>query len=248
MCDYRQQQENDEKLINEEIIMSGLIATAGSSGDFELCPAGVYSAVCIWVIDLGMQLNPVYGNTSRKVKIAFELANCPMSDGRPFMISRNYTLSLNEKATLRADLSSWRGRDFTPEEQNGFDIKNLLGAPCQINVIHNQSQDGRTFANIGALLPLGNGIQKPQPVNPLLFYNTHEPNPDVFEKLPQGIRDKITGSQIPTASVQQSVQPSSNQNLPHALAYNQHQQAKQNGYQPQQQAQAQVDIDDEIPF
>jgi len=38
------------------------------------------------------------------------------SKGEPMSISKNYTASLSDMATLREDLKNWRGRDFTPEE------------------------------------------------------------------------------------------------------------------------------------
>jgi len=38
------------------------------------------------------------------------------------MISKRYTMSLGEQSTLRKDLESWRGKKFTPEELQGFDL------------------------------------------------------------------------------------------------------------------------------
>ncbi|WP_349814402.1 phage replication initiation protein, NGO0469 family, partial [Neisseria gonorrhoeae] len=53
-----------------------------------------------------------------------------MPDGRPYLISRRYTASLHSKSQLATDLKSWRGRDFTPEERDNFDLRNILGKPC----------------------------------------------------------------------------------------------------------------------
>jgi hypothetical protein len=58
------------------------------------------------------------------------------------IIAKQFTLSLNEKANLRADLASWRGRDFTPEEIRGFDLKNILGHWAMISVTASE-RDGR---------------------------------------------------------------------------------------------------------
>ena len=73
-----------------------------------------------------------------------------MSDGRPFAISKRYTLSTHTKSTLRKDLESWRGRAFTPEEEEAFDVANVCGAYCLLNVTHNQGGDGNTYANVGS--------------------------------------------------------------------------------------------------
>jgi hypothetical protein len=81
------------------------------------------------------------------------------------MVTNRYTLSLNEKATLRKHLEAWRGKLFTPAELEGFDLENLLGANCQLQVIHNLSDQGRTFANIQAIVPLGKGMTKLRPVD-----------------------------------------------------------------------------------
>ena len=225
-----------------------LIVTAGEGSNFELCPAGVYVGVCVWVIDMGMQFSPIYQRTSRKVKLGFEFPNDLMQDGRPFLICKNFTMSLNEKASLRKDLASWRGRDFTPEELKGFDVKSILGAPCQINIIHNQSDDGtRTYANIGAIMPLVKGMEKPTSVGDLIFYNSEEPNPAMWEKIPDGIKEKISSGGVP-ANVAPQAQPSPYQNVPNSAEYSQHQQQKQNGYQPQQDVPPNGGFDDEIPF
>ena len=39
-----------------------------------------------------------------------------MDSGEPFLVWKRYTLSLGDKATLRAHLEAWRGRKFTADE------------------------------------------------------------------------------------------------------------------------------------
>jgi hypothetical protein len=38
----------------------------------------------------------------------------------PYVVSKTYTLSMHEKATLRRDLESWRGQGFTEKEAEAF--------------------------------------------------------------------------------------------------------------------------------
>ena len=54
----------------------------------------------------------------------------------PRTISPRYTASLNVKSVLRRDLSAWRGRDFTQAELEEFNLRNIVGAPCLLQVIH----------------------------------------------------------------------------------------------------------------
>src|ERR1700761_9067656 len=108
-----------------------IIASKNGGGDFELPPADQYAAVCYRVIDYGTQQTEWQGAVKHKrlILISWEL-DCKMSDDRPFTVSKRYTLSLHEKADLRKDLESWRGRPFTIEEEEGFDVSKLIGAPC----------------------------------------------------------------------------------------------------------------------
>jgi hypothetical protein len=49
-------------------------------------------------------------------------------DRAPFLVSKRYTLILNEKGNLRPMLEAWRGRKFAPQELKGFDLERLLGS------------------------------------------------------------------------------------------------------------------------
>jgi len=103
-----------------------------SSTEFETPPEGVFPARCYRLIDLGTVAGEWQGKPThnRKVLVSFELLgeDCLMSDGRPFAVSRRFTLSLAEKSAFRAFVQQWRARPFTPAElQGGFDINRLLG-------------------------------------------------------------------------------------------------------------------------
>jgi hypothetical protein len=87
------------------------------------------------------------------------------ASGRRFDIRGLYTLSLSDKANLRKHLEAWRGRKFTPLELRGFDLENLIGVNCQIQVIHNISDDGRTFANVQAIVPANAKAPKIAPLD-----------------------------------------------------------------------------------
>jgi hypothetical protein len=164
-------------------------------------PAGVHQAVCYAVIDLGTQDpgNPQF-RPSRKVMLMWELPHETIStpDGvKPRIISSEYTMSIGKKATLRGVLESWRGRPFTADELNAFDLKNILGANCQLNVVHKpgKADPSRVYARIQGVIPLVKGMQPIKPVNDTILYDIPESGPITLPKgLPEWIGAKITAS------------------------------------------------------
>jgi len=170
-----------------------LTASASSGASYAPIPEGTYPAVCNMLVDLGMQFNEAYKNTSRKVLIQWQIPEETIEiDGEevPRTISNRYTLSLGEKASLRADLAAWRGRDFTPQELEAFDLRNIVGAPCLINIIHKDS-NGKRYANISSIMALPKGMPKPQiSGEPIIFDLDESPLADVA-KLPKWVAEII---------------------------------------------------------
>jgi hypothetical protein len=137
-----------------------IIAKAGST--FLPAPAGVHCATCVDTIDHGMLKVVFQGKEQQKHKISIVWQideNLP--DGRPFLVRRRYTCSLHEKATLRRDLESWRGRAFTDEELQAFDLECLLSAGALVNIIHEQ-RNGSTYANVASVMKLPRNMTAPQ--------------------------------------------------------------------------------------
>lgn len=139
----------------------GIIVKQTGGGDFVPAPAGPTAARCCDVRDLGMIETKFGGEAKIQHKLLVSwLVTAVNAEGQHFMVSKRYTASLHEKAALRADLESWRGRPFTPEELDGFDLDNVIGAPCFFNVVHN-TKDGKTYANVTSIMPLPKGMNAP---------------------------------------------------------------------------------------
>lgn len=139
-----------------------IMASAGSElgKTFEPAPAGVHQGVCVDVVDLGI-LDVTWQGKSKqqhKINLAWQISET-RHDGKPFLVVKRYTLSLNEKATLRRDLESWRGRAFTRDEEMGFDVESVIGANCLLNIQHNEVGD-KTYANVVSIMPLVKGMPK----------------------------------------------------------------------------------------
>ena len=117
--------------------MAIIASSKGSSTPREPIAAGAYAARCYSIIDLGTREETIQGNTKvlRKIRITFELPTerrvfNEEKGEQPCVISKEFSLTLNEKSNLRLFLRSWRGKDFTEEEAKDFDVAKLIGAPC----------------------------------------------------------------------------------------------------------------------
>lgn len=163
--------------------------------EFERVGPGTYTGTCIWVIDLGTQKTTYKGEDKllHKVLIGFELTNEKMENGQPFMALERYTVSLNEKANLRKMLEAWRGKAFTEEELQGFDIQKVLGQPALIGIVHNTSGD-KTYVNISTVAKLMKGQTAPEPINQLIKFSLSDFNVDEFMKIPEFFQKKIEES------------------------------------------------------
>jgi len=167
-----------------------IIATAGDSKSYTPAPEGTHQAVCVDVIDIGLKPNQYReGAQQHKIDIAWQIDET-RDDGKRHVLYKRYTLSLNEKATLRHDLESWRGKPFTRDEEMGFDVESVIGANCLINVQHKKAADGsKTFANVVSVMPLIKGMVKLAASG----YVRHQDQQPETEAAP----DEVTADDIP---------------------------------------------------
>lgn len=169
-----------------------LIASTQAS-DFEIVPAVTTVGICYRVIDLGtQQTSGDWGvKRAKKISLSWELPDEKMADGeRVFSIHKRYTLSLHEKAVLRKDLEAWRGVPFTDDELKGFDIRNLLGKPCLLGIVHDAS-NGKTFANISSILKLPKGMPVPAHQNPLIQFDLSNFDQAVYDSFSDSLKATI---------------------------------------------------------
>lgn len=184
--------------------MSFIVEDTG--GNFERCPAGLMLGRCYRIVDLGTQKSEYMGQVKylHKIMLGWEIhgtddagKQIKMKDGRPFAIFKNYTLSWSEKANLRLDLQSWRGKAFTQEEMRKFDLKNVLGAWCMLNVIERAGQNGKTYSNVDNVAPVPSMIKQnglPEAVNPNEIFNLQDPDMAIFANFSDHLKAKITAS------------------------------------------------------
>ena len=152
---------------------------AKKSEDRKPVDAGTYHAVCVGIVDLGTQQpkNPQY-RARQEVLLNWELCDERVEfekDGekQSFMrtINARYPLFLggSKPTKLRLMLESWRGRPFTTEELEGFELRNVLGANCILTVVHNATPTA-TYANVGSVSPLMKGASKREAETEKLYF------------------------------------------------------------------------------
>jgi len=175
-------------------------------GDFERCPSGMHLARCYRIIDLGTQKSEYMGQVKylHKVMLGWEIhgsndAGEPlkMKDGRPFAIFKHYTMSWSEKANLRLDLQSWRGKQFSQDELRRFDLKTILGVWCMLNIIDRVGTDGKTYTNVNGITPVPSVIKQaglPAPVNKNELFNIGDPDMAMFDTFSENLKKKISSS------------------------------------------------------
>ena len=142
--------------------MSALIVRRPRS-TYSAAPEGLHAACCVDVVDLGIVAG-AYG-AKHKVRIVWQLDVVDETHGRRFDVARVYTLSLHERAALRKDLVSWRGKKFSEQELDGFDLEKLLGAPAQVAVTHDMGDDGTIYANVSTVVPPVKGTPRLVPLD-----------------------------------------------------------------------------------
>ena len=179
-------------------------------GDFVPVPAGIHHAICYAVIDLGTQPSQMYA-PSRKVLLIWELphergdfkdTNTGVIKNLPRVISKEYTLSTGVKSNLRKELESWRGKPFTAEEAQEFEVGVLVGKNCQLNVAHRPSKDGsKIYANVVSIVPLGKGMTPIRAENETMVWDLPKDGAITFPpSMPEWIQTKIKGSEEYTES------------------------------------------------
>ena len=173
------------------------ISEQSGGSDFEQLAVGQYNATCYRVIDIGTHNETYEGETSKKhsVLLQWELDK-KMADDRPFSVTAQYNLSLHEKAKLRQHLTSWRQKQFTEEELSGFDLTNVLGLTCKLDIGHTANGNPKVL-NIYA--PDG-GVKKAETFNEQiafdcdLYANADAGEMKKFANLPEWMQEKIDDS------------------------------------------------------
>ncbi len=174
----------------------------------KLPEAGATVGVLFSIVDMG-HLETNWDNQKKftpKVRLSFELPEQVdefeveengkrTKVSKPMIVSIEQTRSLGEKASLRKLLEQWRGQTFTGVELKAFSLKNLLGKPAMLTLIHKTSQAGRAYCAIAGASKLPKGMKAPaSTINDTIYYEIEEGEGGQFADMPEWLQDKIRAS------------------------------------------------------
>jgi len=174
----------------------------------KLPEAGATVGVLYSLVDLGHQKTN-WDNQEKwtpKVRLTFELPDQldefeveekgkVTKVQKPMVVSIEQTRSLGEKASLRKLLEQWRGQTFTSKELQAFSLKNLLGKPAMLTLIHKTSQQGRQYCAIAGASKLPKGMKAPATTtNDQLYYEIEQGEAGQFNDMPDWLQEKIRAS------------------------------------------------------
>ena len=169
------------------------IAKSEGNSNIPKLENGVYTALSSMLIDLGFQKSVLDNNVRRKFMMVWTIVGEFIEVNKeqlPRVMSKEYTLSLNEKSNLRKDLQAWRGQAFTEEELQGFDLLTVMNKPCQLQII-NEEKNGKTYNNISAIMAMPKGMTV-EPLQETTVFITNNPETwNNWEKIPKWIKEKI---------------------------------------------------------
>jgi hypothetical protein len=176
--------------------MSPKILASAKGSKFPPAREGTHVAILTTMVDVGLQEGRF--GTKREMFLGFEITDefneWTDKDGprrEPKRVFSTVTLSLSEKATLRAYLEGILARRLSEVELHEADIVALVsGKPCLVHVKHTQS-NGNTYANIGSIAPLPSTMPVPTRHSDLVAYTPEEHDPATWEKLPKFLQEKI---------------------------------------------------------
>jgi len=177
-----------------------LIASAKPKSSTPPLEAGSYPARCVQVIDIGDQMNDLSGKLQREVMILFEIPSERINvngEDKPRIMKEIYTLSLTDKANLRKALESWRGKQFTDEELDAFDIRKILNTTCILSVVEKTSKtSGNKYSKIGSISRCMKGIVVPPAESPVFAFDLDEPDAlGTLETLPEWVQKYVKQGQ-----------------------------------------------------
>jgi hypothetical protein len=185
-----------------------LTISESQKSERKLPEAGATVGVLYSLVDLGHQKTN-WDNQEKwtpKVRLTFELPDQTdefeveengkrTTVQKPMVVSIEQTRSLGEKASLRKLLEQWRGQTFTSKELQAFSLKNLLGKPAMLTLIHKTSQQGRQYCAIAGASKLPKGMKAPATTtNDQLYYEIEQGEAGQFNDMPEWLQEKIRAS------------------------------------------------------
>lgn len=165
-----------------------------------LPPAGSHVARVVQIIYLGTQKLTWQGQEKEafRVRITWELPNekASFKEGepeKPFVVSKELSLSMGRKSSLRPFVEGILGCSLEDDEAYAFDLDEILGKECQVNLTHKDGEDGKYYI-INSASSLLKGVSCPPAFNKVRVLSFDKWDQEFFDSLPDFLKEKITAS------------------------------------------------------
>jgi hypothetical protein len=136
--------------------MSDSITATATPSTFKAHDAGQFVGQCVDTINLGEKVQDFPGTKpylAPTCALVFRTGERNPETGEYIDIAKEYTVSMGDKANLRKDLQTWRGKAYTPEQiEEGVPLDKLTGNHALLTITQRTSGKGRTYANITAIV------------------------------------------------------------------------------------------------
>lgn len=159
-----------------------------------LPPAGTHNARVVRICEIGTQVTD-FGDKF-KVQVSYELVDESAifnedKGEQNFVVHKTYNRSLHKRADLAKDVAAIRGSAVEDGEE--FEMDELLGLPCQVEVVITEDEQ---YANIKNVVAANKKVKIAKAESELKsLYLDENFDEDVYDSLPSGLQDKIAESQ-----------------------------------------------------
>jgi hypothetical protein len=149
--------------------MDTIVAKSEPTRTWAKAPEGSHRCVLVDVIDLGLQQESYMGGPVKlvhKCALVWQIDAINPDTQKPFEMSKEFTVSMGEKANLRKFLGIWRGKSYTDAEAaEGAPLHKLYGVNGIMQIEHKQSKSNpdRTYAAIVSVTAAPKGMEKIAP-------------------------------------------------------------------------------------
>ena len=165
----------------------------------ELLEEGNYIATLYRIIYIGTVETEYLGEKKNvfKVDLTWELNNelkvwKEGEEAKPVVVSKQYTLSLGQKANLRPVVEGMVG-GMSDSEATNYDLDNLLGTACLLNVSHGVTESGSQYLKVSTS-KLMKGMEQPKAFNEQVILTYENWNEELYLSLPEWLKDKIAST------------------------------------------------------
>jgi hypothetical protein len=161
--------------------------------------ARLYQIIHLGTIKTGFKDEDGDDQTADTVRLSFELCNelkvfKEGDDPKPLAVAREFTFYMSPKSNLRKFVEGFIGTTLADAEASAFDLEQLLGQPCLLNVVHKTSKSGNVYALVSAAAPLPKGMTAPALVNSKSVIDVASSPIEEIDALPDFLKDKMKSS------------------------------------------------------